>query len=118
MKKATTKSFKAKKPTRSKKLSVQADKMIEAIKNELGIYTISIKIFGRYYTSTGPTFLEALENLKGIGKVGGMCVLKVTKGDYTKEKIVNSRILFGLFVGSRILHEIAVKNITALFGNI
>ncbi len=80
-------------------------------------YDISIKIFGRVYTSTGETLIEALDNLKP-GKVGGVCVMTVTHGDKKREKILNAGQLFRLFTGSRIMHEMAMKNVLNLFGDI
>lgn len=81
-------------------------------------YEASIKIFGKVYEATGATVVEAVENLKGVGKVGGMCVLSISHDGVKREKILNSRILFGLFTGSRIMHEMAIKNINSLFGDI
>lgn len=107
-----------KRVVKDKKLAVQADKMIETIKNELGIYTASIKIFGRVYSSSGATLKECIENLKVGTKTGGVCVMTVTHGEIKKEKILNTGQLFRLFTSSRIMHEVAIKNVLNLFGDI
>ncbi len=80
-------------------------------------YKASIKVFGRLYTSVGSTFKECLENLK-VGKAGGICVLAISHGEKKREKIMNGVMLNRLFSQSRIMHEIALKNVTAMFGDL
>lgn len=82
-----------------------------------GLYNASIKIFGRIYVSAGDTLKECIENLK-VGKVGGVCVMIVTHGDVKKEKILNGGQLFRLFSSSRVMKEMAMKNVLNLFGDI
>lgn len=78
-------------------------------------YYASIKIFGKVFKSTGSTVKEALLNFKDVGKVGGICVLSMQKGDIKRDKILNSRQLFGLFQGSPTIREIALKRVSLLF---
>lgn len=80
-------------------------------------YTASIKIFGTVFTSTGLTLKEAVENLK-VGKVGGVCVMIVTHGEAKREKILNGGQLFKLFSTSRVMHEVALKGVLNMFGDI
>ncbi len=114
--------------TKKKKTTKEIDKIVRGVKKELKAsgelsyagdpYTASIKIFGRVYTSIGFTVKEAIENMKVGTKVGGVCVMTVTKGDVKKEKILNAGQLFRLFTASRIMHEIAIKNVCSLFSDI
>lgn len=120
MKKITTKKKVVKKGiTLNTKRTVKIiDKIVNDAKTTLSPYTASIKIFGRTYTSTGATVKEAIENMKTVGKVGGVCVMTVSKGDVKREKILNAGQLFRLFSASRVLHEIAIKNVCSMFSNI
>ncbi len=94
-------------------------KVIKAKKtSEVSLYSASIKIFGKSYYATGLTLKEALESLKPEGKTGGICILSVTHGDKKMEKILNASQLFKLFTASRVIHEMALKNILMLFGDI
>lgn len=80
-------------------------------------YTATIKVFGKYYSASGASVKEAIESLK-VGKVGGVCVMTVTHGENKKEKILNAGQLFRLFTGSRIIHEMAIKNVINIFGDL
>lgn len=79
------------------------------------LYTATIKVFGRYFFSEGATVREAIENMKVDGKAGGICVLSISKGEAKQDKILNATQLFRLFNGSRIMREVALKNVTNLF---
>ena len=81
-------------------------------------YTTNIKIFGKYYTATGNSAIEAIENLKIEGKSGGVCVLSVSKGDIKREKILNAGQVIRLFNQSPTMRQFALKNMKLLFGNL
>lgn len=81
-------------------------------------YEASIKVFGKVYKSKGSSVKEVLENLKVEGKAGGTCVLTVSNGDKKRDRIMNGVQLFRLFSSSRLMREIALKNVTLLFDNI
>lgn len=106
------------KTTTKKKKITKLDlvKHTETVNNEK--YKISIKIFGRQYESEGSTLKEAFDNLKVSGRVGGVCVISVSKGDVTKSKILNSRQLTSLFTPSRVMREVSLKNMLSIFSNI
>lgn len=106
-----------KKTTKVKKYKKVTTKNVAKSKT-VPSYKATIKIFGKWYEATGNNVAEAVTNLKNMGKVGGACVLTIQKGEIKREKIINSRILFGLFNGSSTLKEIALKNINSLFGDI
>ncbi len=109
----------------TKKLKRVVEKLAPDLKNNIvadsiadsDLYSVSIKVFGRMYEAIGATLKEAIENLK-VGKVGGVCVMIVTHGDFNKEKILNAGQLFRLFSSSRIMHEMALKNVLNIFDNI
>lgn len=106
------------KTTRKPKAIVLDETNVVQVLDQIGKncpYTASIKIFGVIYTSLGSTVRNALENLKVGGKVGGICVLTMKKGDVSKEKILNAGQLFRLFTSSPIMREISLKNISNLF---
>ena len=81
-------------------------------------YNASIKIFGKFYTSTGSTAKEAIENLKPDGVPKGMSVLTISRGDVKKERILNTTQTYRLFTCSRLMKEVAVKNVSIFFDNI
>lgn len=81
-------------------------------------YEASIKVFGKVYKSKGASVKEVLENLKVEGKVGGICVLTISNSDKKRDRIMNTEQLFRLFSSSRLMREIALKNVTLLFDNI
>lgn len=84
-------------------------------KTPISLYEVSVKIFGKVYSSTGETIYDALKNLKVIGKIGGMCVIQIKKGDMYKEKILNGRYLWRLFSGSSVMKQIAEKQLKQIF---
>ena len=75
----------------------------------------SLKLLGKLYRGKGKTILEAIENLqpdvaRGIG------ILTLAKGDISKEKILQSRTVTGVWGKvSRLNKEIAIKNASQLF---
>lgn len=73
-------------------------------------FKASIKIFGVLHEAIGETVAEAISNLK-VGKAGGICVLRISRGEVTQEKIVPSRSLWQLFNGGRMMKEIALKQL-------
>jgi len=77
-------------------------------------YTASIKLWGKVTTATGTTALEAISNLKPEAKKG-VGILTVSKGETSKTKVLNAGQTFRLFSGSRIMREIALKNVGMIF---
>jgi hypothetical protein len=78
-------------------------------------YTAQIKVFGKLYKATGNTVREALENLQPGGFPRGSSILIVSKGEVAKEKILNSIQTSRLFCKSKLMRELALKNISTLF---
>ena len=52
-------------------------------------YKVTLKSVGRIFKSEGKTLGEALDGIKISGGAKGVSVLKVEKGDRTKEVILN-----------------------------
>lgn len=80
-------------------------------------YKASIKIFGRIYEATGATAREAISNII-IPRARGIGILTLSKGDIKKDKILTAVQTFRLFNGGRIMREVVLKNISALFSNL
>src|SRR3972149_6251432 len=80
-------------------------------------FAVTFKVFGKIYTSTGHTLKEAVEALDYKGKVAGVTIFSVSHNGITKERVMNSIIANRLFTQSRLMREIAVKNILTLFDN-
>lgn len=103
------------KKTATKKKDEQKDFPIKSFNDHKKPYQASIKIFGVNYSSAGFTPKECIENLKVGMKVGGICILKMEHGDKKREKMLNAQTLMRLFSSSRIMKEMAVKNVNLLF---
>ncbi len=93
-------------------------KTVKKVKNETkDDFLVSFKVFGKTYTSKGETLKEAVEALDYTGKVAGISIFTVARGEVKKERIMNPVIANRLFSQSRIMREIAIKNILTLFDN-
>lgn len=78
------------------------------------LYGASIKVLGKIYVSTGATVREAIENLKpSLAK--GMSILSISKGEVTKERILNRTQTQALFAPAKLMRELALKNVSAAF---
>lgn len=73
--------------------------------------SVSIKVMGKVYKATGASVSEAIGNLKP-GNVKGVGVLIVG----TKERILMPNVVYRLFNSHGIGRDIAIKNISLLFG--
>jgi hypothetical protein len=81
-------------------------------------FTASIKILGKVYKADGATVKEAIENLK-VGKVAkGVSLLTVTKGKISKDKVLPAPQTFRLFSPSKLMRELAIKNVSLMFDGI
>ena len=80
-------------------------------------YTASLKVFGKISTATGATAIEAVENLKPEVKKG-TGLLTLSRGESSRIRVLNGGQVFRLFAGSRIMREIALKNISMLFSDV
>lgn len=85
------------------------------VKKTVGDYSAALKVFGRTYTSTGGTILEALLNLKPDGRVLSVCTLTVSRGDRHKDRVLAPRQAARLFSPSTMIREMNANNISLMF---
>ena len=93
-----------KKRSKNKKILATPDK----------VYNISVKVFGRFWTSKGKTLEEAISNLT-IPNARGVSVWKVEYDGKTQEKIVQPMLTSRLFSLNGLAKEIALKQFKTLF---
>lgn len=96
-----------------KKIKKAVKKVVRKSKTLEG-YSIAIKIMGKTFTAQGSTIKEALCNLK-VGNAKGISLLTVSKGTISRTKVLTPPQTFRLFTPSRIMHEVALKQISLLF---
>ena len=94
-------------------------KKVKAVKApKLGVvapYKASIKVLGKAYEAFGQDKSQAIENLN-VGKVArGMSVLVLSKGDVSSSKILPSQQTMRLFSSSKLVRQIALKQISLRF---
>ena len=85
---------------------------------EIGLTPIKLTVqsLGRKYEATGNTFEECINKIKFFG-TKAIGVVTLTRGDYTKERILGGRQMHGLFGGgSPTLKMIQTKQVKMLFG--
>lgn len=81
-------------------------------------YSASIKILGKVYKADGATAQEAIEKLK-VGNIAkGVSLLTVTKGKVSKDKVLPAPQTFRLFSPSKLMRELAIKNVALMFDGI
>lgn len=89
---------------------------LDSVKN--GKYNADLYTGGRHYLGSGNTVLEALEGIT-VRATHVKGVLRVTHKDQMREKILVPNAMNRLFApSSRIVKEIAYKNILVLFDGI
>lgn len=79
------------------------------------LYTAVLKVMGRTAKSEGSSVIEAIAGLKSLGTRGTVSILTVSYGEKTREKILNRAQTNRLFTLSRLMREVALKNVSALF---
>ena len=78
------------------------------------IYTATASIMCKNYTAKGKTILEAIRNV-AVENIKGKCILTIEHGDAKKERILQPNMSFRLFSSSRLMKEIASKQVSILF---
>lgn len=78
-------------------------------------YEASIRVFGKIFKATGSSPIEALSNLKIEGKAGGVSVLSVAHGKEKRDRVLNVGQVSRLFSQSKLMREVALKNLSMLF---
>lgn len=104
----------------TKKVTKKVSKMASVTKPKLGSsepvknYTASIKIMGVTYSAEGKTIRQAIEGLKPKNAKSS-AILYISNGEITKERIIGMPIVMRLFSFSKLMREIALKNVSLLF---
>ncbi len=101
---------------KKKQKKISKVKVIGGRKKALNPIKASLKLLGKFYNSEGKTVEEAITKLNPpVAK--GMGILTMEKGNLKREKILNGRVINGVF-GERspTFKAIAMKNIISLFG--
>ena len=78
-------------------------------------YKASIKVLGKSYEAQGESKSQAIENLKVGGVARGMSILVLSKGNESKSKVLPSTQTSRLFSPSKLVREIALKNVALRF---
>lgn len=87
----------------------------KATKTAQPSYTATVKVVGKTFEATGATLSEAVGNLP-VGNVRGRAILTIEVGDVKREKVLMPMVVNRLFSASRYMKEVALKNISLLFG--
>ncbi len=89
----------------------------KVVKETNGPYlaTLNLKAYKKIYRGAGNSVSEALLNITPLNQPKGVTILSITKGDVTREKILAGFQVARLFSPSRLVKEIALKNISSLF---
>jgi hypothetical protein len=78
-------------------------------------YSAKIKVLGKIFQSSGDSVLGALSNLK-VPKGKGMSILTISRGKESQDRILSAPQTARLFSLSPLMREIALKNVSNLFG--
>ena len=79
-------------------------------------YTASIKIFGKEYKATGGTVAEAIAGLSPVGFTKTKSILTISNGKESKDRFLPPLATYRLFSQSKLMREVAIKNISLMFG--
>lgn len=90
-------------------------KKVGATKKPKLVYTASLKSFGRIHKGEGETIQEAIQSLNMGHFVKGVSVLTISKDGVSKDKILTAPQTYRLFSVSRLMKEIALKQISLMF---
>lgn len=80
-------------------------------------YIATAYIMGKRYQAKGKTASEAISKLD-VGNCKGKCVLSVENGDKKRERVLMPSMSFRLFSLSKMMREIALKQIGGLFSDV
>jgi hypothetical protein len=99
----------------TKKTAVPEKTVKKETKQKDAGYTVTLKVFGKLHTSSGETLQDAFESFGYRGKIVGNPLLIVTHNDAKKERVISNVTANRLFSTSRIIKEIAIKNMCTIF---
>lgn len=76
--------------------------------------TATAIVMGKKYKGEGKTVREALERIT-IKNPKGKCVLTVSDGKNTKERVIMPAMAFRFLGGAGLVRDIALKNLSQIF---
>lgn len=97
-------------------MKTKVKKVVKVVKKVVNKpqFTATAIVMGKKYTAKGKTVADALCGLE-VKNCKGKCVLVVSNGESTKERVLMPNQSFRLFSLSRMTREIALKQISQLF---
>ena len=81
-------------------------------------YVANAIVMGKKYQSKGATVSEALDSLTGMGNIKGKLILTITHDERKRERVIMPNMAFRLFSASKIMHDIALKQVSSLFSDV
>lgn len=78
------------------------------------VYSANLTYFGKKYNGIGDTVIEAIASIP-VTNCKGKTILVINKGEEKKEKILTAPQSFRLFSSSKLMREIALKQVSQLF---
>ena len=82
------------------------------------MYTATLTSFGKKYSATGDTVIDAVSGIEVKGVVRGKGILSVARGESVKERILTPFLTARLFSKSPTIREVALKNTAILFDGV
>ena len=103
--------------TKTKKKTV---KKVRTVKKQANApqYTANAIVMGKKYQGKGATVSESLDNLTGMGNIKGKLILTITHDERKRERVIMPNMAFRLFSASKIMHDIALKQVSSLFSDV
>jgi hypothetical protein len=77
-------------------------------------YTATVSIMGKNFTAKGSSITEAVDNLRP-GSVAGRCILTVSRGQKSKERVMYPFFTRKLFRTQGTARQILLKQVATLF---
>lgn len=82
------------------------------------MYTATLTSFGKKYSGSGKTAVEAIAKIEVTGVARGKSVLSVSNGKNSKDRILPPVMTSRLFSKSPLNREVALKNTSLLFDGV
>lgn len=80
-------------------------------------YAATLKVLGKTYLGKGANVWDAVDNL-APGNVKGKAIISITHNGVTRERILMPRATMRLFNTAGLSRQVALKNISVLFGGL
>lgn len=86
----------------------------KAVKKEAS-YTATLSLFGQKYVATGDSIAAAIGSLAVVRPPKARGILTLTKGDTSKDRILNPFVIQRLFAMSPTTRDMQLKQVAMLF---